>query len=244
MRVLSIGNSFSADAQRYLNRTARTMGLNIECANLMIGGCSLESHYKNMLSGSRDYNWFFNGMNTYLRTSLAEGLLSTHWDVITLQQVSHESPYYEKYTPYIQELAAYARKCAPNAKILLHQTWSYENGSQRLCEELHYGSSSDMLKDIVSAYEKAARLIDADGIIPSGEMLLKLVEGGIDKIHRDTYHATLGAGRYALALLWIRMLCGVNVIGNQFSEFDEPITEEERQIIWKIVDSFDALKFD
>ncbi len=243
MRILSIGNSFSEDAQRYLHRAARAQGLYIETVNLYIGGCPLEVHHRNLLSGAENYDLQFNGQNTGFHISIEKALLSGHWDVITLQQVSSQSPYYDKYVPYINVIADFVRKCCPKAKILIHQTWNYEEGSHRLCEELKYEKAADMLRDIVASYKKAAEKIGADGIIPSGEMLYKLHENGIEKVHRDTFHASLGAGRYAIALLWIRMLTGVGVTGNRFSDFDELVSDEEKEIVWKVVDSFEPIKF-
>ncbi len=243
MRILSIGNSFSQDAQRYLNKTAKESGIDIESVNLMIGGCSLERHYRNMLSKAKDYELEFNGSFTGFRTSLEEGLLAGHFDVVTLQQVSQLAPKFDTFVPYIFELAALVRKYAPKAKLIIHQTWSYEDGSQRLCEELKYKKSEDMLSDVVGAYKKAAELISADGIIPSGEMMMKLHKSGIEKVHRDTFHASLGLGRYALSLLWMRMLTGKSAEGNNFSAFDVPVSDEQRRIAHQVVDSFEPLKF-
>ena len=240
MRILAIGNSFSQDAARYLRGAAVRAGLNIEVANLMIGGCPLERHYRNMLSGEKAYMLEYNGCYTGFNVSLNEALLSSHWDVITIQQVSHFAPKYHTYTPYIAELAAYIRRCAPNAKLIIHQTWAYEEGSARLTEELKYEKSADMLSDIVACYNKAAEEIKADGVIPSGEMMYKLSQSGIDKVHRDTFHASFGAGRYALALLWLRTLCKVSVTDNSFADFDAPVTDEEKKIVWKVVDSFEV----
>ncbi|MBQ7726439.1 MAG: DUF4886 domain-containing protein, partial [Clostridia bacterium] len=42
MKVLSIGNSFSQDAQRYLHGIARADHTEMRAVNLYIGGCSLE----------------------------------------------------------------------------------------------------------------------------------------------------------------------------------------------------------
>ena len=53
MNILAIGNSFSQDATRYLQKIARADGEKISVINLVIGGCSLERHYLNMLSGER-----------------------------------------------------------------------------------------------------------------------------------------------------------------------------------------------
>ena len=44
MKVLSIGNSFSDDAQRYLRKIAAKEGVEIETLNLCIGGCPLSLH--------------------------------------------------------------------------------------------------------------------------------------------------------------------------------------------------------
>lgn len=241
MRILAIGNSFSEDATRYLNQAALRQGVKLDVANLMIGGCSLEMHYQNMLSGAEKYFLDFNGVRTGFMVSLSEALLCSHWDVITIQQVSNQAPFYDKYyTPYIQELAAYVRKCAPKAKLMIQQTWAYEEGSARLTQELKYEKSADMLKDIVESYNKAADAIGADGIIPSGEMMYKLSNSGIGKVHRDTFHASLGVARYALALLWLRKLCKIKVTGNSFSDFDVPVTDEEKTVVWGVVDSFEV----
>jgi hypothetical protein len=71
-------------------------------------------------------------------------------------------------------------------------------------------------------------------------MMYKLSQSGIDKVHRDTFHASFGVGRYALALLWLRTLCKVNVTGNSFADFDAPVTDEEKKIAWEVVDSFEV----
>ena len=55
MNILSIGNSFSMDAQRYLHQIAKSGGSLINCYNLYIGGCPLSTHHRNMLSEERAY---------------------------------------------------------------------------------------------------------------------------------------------------------------------------------------------
>ena len=88
MQVLSIGNSFSADAQRYLHRIALADGVELKTCNLYIGGCSLETHHRNMLSEERAYELQANGFPTGFKVSIKEALLNRKWDVITLQQAS------------------------------------------------------------------------------------------------------------------------------------------------------------
>lgn len=230
MNVLTIGNSFSKDATRYLNQIAKADGEDITVINLCIGGCSLETHYKNMLSDSKRYDLEIDGKRTAFYVSIQEALISRSWDYISLQQASHFSFDYETYQPYINELAAYIRKYSPKSKLIIHQTWAYEQGSQRLLETAGYTEHTNMFADIKYAYNKAAEDIGADTIIPSGELFQLLISSGIEKVHRDTAHARFGLGRYALGLLWYKMLTGNDVTGNTFCDFDEPVSPDEINI--------------
>lgn len=228
MEVLAIGNSFSCDAAHYLHGIARSDGNEINVTNINIGGCPLSVHYRNMLTGEDAYDLEFNGMQTGFKVSLREALLSrawSGWDFITLQQVSHKAPYFETYTPYIEKLAEYIRTISPKSKLLLHQTWAYEEGSDRLTKELGYKTRRDMFADIKESYDEAARLISADGILPCGAAFENAVKAGIAGIHRDTFHADLGIGRYTLSMVWYQALTGKNAADNRFCDFDVPVDE-------------------
>ncbi len=238
MKILAIGNSFSDDATRYLYAIARADGIRLEVANLYIGGCPLSLHHKNMLSGERAYQLGYNGHLTGFPVSLEEGLTNRAWDVVTIQQASHMSFDPATYEPYGSELAAYIRRLAPTARLVVHQTWAYEENSERLHTVAGYDHAEDMLSDVVSAYAQLAERVRADGIIPSGEMFGALLKSGIAQVHRDTFHASLGAGRYALALLWYRMLTGRSVTDNPFCDFDQPIDTGTLAIIKTTVDGF------
>ena len=238
MNLLTIGNSFSCDATRYLHGIARADKKELEIINISIGGCSLERHYRNMLGDKRDYTLLCNGENTGFNVTLKEALLNRNWDVITLQQASPVSAKPESYQPYANALADYIRLHAPKAKILIQQTWAYEKDSDRLFKIAKYETPEAMLNDIVKAYDIMKADIQADGLIPSGELFAQMLEKGIDKIHRDTFHASYGLGRYTLALLWYRMLFGVSVAENTFRDFDVEISEEEIALAKDCVDSF------
>ena len=235
MDILSIGNSFSQDAQRYLHAIAAADGLELCTYNLYIGGCTLYKHFRNMLSEQKAYALEMNGTNTRFYVSLKEALLNREWDVITVQQASHLSTDYDTYQPYLDELVAYIRKYVPKAKIAVHQTWAYEQGSPRLHEKMGYGDDKEMLRDVVAAYQKAAEQIGADYLIPSGEVLGAMLENGVERVHRDSFHASRGLGRYALGLTWYRILTGRDVSENPFADFDEEITPQAQAIAKKCV---------
>ena len=235
MNVLSIGNSFSQDAHRYLYKIARADKVTMKTINLYKGGCPLSRHYRNILSDSKDYLIEVNGEYSDVPISIKDVILSQNWDVVTIQQVSHESPDYETYQPYLDKVVEYIRLCAPKAKVVIHQTWAYEENSEKLNNIMGYKSHSDMFRDLEEAYKKAAEAVDADFIIASGELFEKMLASGIEKIHRDTFHASLGLGRCALGLLWYAVLTGNDVTDNTFSDFDEEIPAEEIAIAKKCV---------
>ena len=230
MNILSIGNSFSEDATRYLHEIARAEGEEINTANLYIGGCSLEMHHKNTLSGARAYELQYNGQNTGFFVSLDEALENRKWDIVTVQQVSNLSFVVETYLPYAIQLVEYARNQLPDAKIYLHQTWAYEHESPTLKTRFPEMTADEMLLKVKEAYLQAAELINADGIIPCGEAMMAAAKAGEYKLHSDGAHASAGIGKYVLALTWFKTLTGKDITNNAFSEFDVTVTEEERRI--------------
>lgn len=240
MKILVISNSFGLDANRYLHQIGRAAGVTLEVTTLFIGGCPLDQHYRNMLSDQPAYTLIYNGYNTGFRVSLADALLSNQYDVVTLQQASAKSPRYETYQPFAQELYDYVKSCQPKAKILLHQTWAHKPDSTAL-HDRGYETHDAMFADVEKAYQKCHEELGTDGLIPSGKLMATLLQRGIATVHRDNVHAAMGIGRYALALLWFRMLTGKTVADNGFCDFDEPIPEEEIKLAKEVVDSFTPL---
>lgn len=230
MNILAIGNSFSTDATRYLYEAAQAAGKDVTVVNLFIPGCPLSRHYRNMLSGERAYQLEYNGMRTGFAVSVTEALLNRDWDVVTVQQSSPLSTQYETYQPYLGELAAYVRRCAPKARLWVHETWAYEQDSERLNELMGYRDYRDMYRDLHNAYEQAAKEIHAEGVIPCGTLFLALVSQRLT-VHRDTFHASYGLGRYALALTWLRALTGADVRKLSLPALDEPVEEEKLQLV-------------
>ena len=209
MKILCIGNSFSTDATTYLSRVAASAGITLETYNLYIGGCSLERHWNNVKTEAKEYLLEINGVSTEKMVSIQD-MLEESYDVITLQQASHFSTKYETYQPYLNNLTNWLRDHGKFGEFVLHQTWAYEEGSKRLTEEMGYQNQADMFYDLKEAYAQAARDSGILRMIPSGQMFQDLLQAGIGKIHRDTFHALIPMGRYALALLWFTVLTGIS----------------------------------
>ena len=215
LKILSIGNSFSEDAQRYLHGIAESFGKEIHNENLFIGGCSLERHYNNMTEDAAAYKMIRHGVGTSEIVSIKQALTETDWDYVTLQQVSTQSYIADSYYPFIKELAAYVRKYAPTAKLLIHETWSYEKDKL----PRRFSETRDMFSRIERISRFVAKDIGADGVIPAGETLERLKERGLP-VHSDGKHAGRGLGRYALALTWCEYLFGTDSRECTFSNFD------------------------
>ena len=238
MKILSIGNSFSDDAQRYLHAIAAADGVELETLNLCIGGCSLQTHAAHVRDGARAYLFHYNGdLNCEELVTLDEGLSMREWDVVTVQQVSVLSFKKDSYYPYIHELVDYVRAKLPRAKIYIHQTWAYEHGSPRSLEVTDGRGSAYMLDGIREAYGYASRQIGADGVIPSGELMELLRLNKAEGIYRDTFHAGYGLGRYAIGLLWYKLFTGRSVLNNGFCQLDEPTSERDLKIARECAES-------
>ena len=240
MKVLSIGNSFSQDAHRYIKDLANEKEIDLNVYNLYIGGCSLERHYENFINDKKEYIFEPNGKgfdrfkNGELEVvTLKTALEKDCYDVVTIQQVSHFSFDYPSYFPYVNHLIDFIKKYQPTAKIYLHVTWPYEDGCERL-GKIGYKSASAMFRDIEACNYKVFNDIKVDGIIPSGKAIFKGIENGF-KMHRDTLHISLGLGRFMAALVWIKALTKTTITSVDFNAFDEEITQTQKATAIKIV---------
>lgn len=233
MKILSIGNSFSEDAQRYLHAIAEANGKKLTCANLYIGGCSLRQHYINLSDNEKNYIFQFNGENTNIKISIKDAVKSNEWDYITLQQASHESFDINNYTPYLESITKWLRIRCPNTKILLHQTWAYPQDRERL-SEVGFKTTEEMFAAVKDAYNKAEKLINADNMIKSGEAMLKAYRLNPDIVYRDAIHASYGFGRYLIGCVWYKALFNEKP-KIQISSFDENITDEGLKLIDNIM---------
>ena len=244
MNILSIGNSFSVNAHHYLHKIARLDEKQpIFCWNLYIGGCSLATHYRNNHLDASAYDLYVNGMNTELKISIKKALLAIHngtWDIVTIQQASMSSFKYETYQPYLSDLIATVREYCPKAKIYVHQTWAYEPNSDRLALT-GFEKDTDMFREIAGCYDKAAKEINADAIIPAGCAMQAMLKMGIEKVHCDGFHAN-SIGKLGIALTWYQVLTGRSVKNLDFShfDFDGIPTEEEIEIAKRA--SYEAAK--
>lgn len=217
MKILSIGNSFSLNAMKYLHQIARADDVNIKAVALYIGSCSLATHYKNMNNDARAYEIHLNGVFTGFYASIREALQSDEWDVVTVQQASWHSVNYDSYQPYLNALVEYIKFHAPKAKIMIHKTWSYRQGCEYL-KKMGCDDQIEMYNALSKAYEKASAELGGLEVLASGEVMQALLKAGIPDVHSDDIHAN-ALGEYAMGLVWYKKLTGNSPIGNSFRDF-------------------------
>ena len=177
-------------------------------------------HYSKMLSEEKIYMYEFNGVSTGIYVSMKSALTLAVYDVITIQQVSMKSGDYDTFVPYLSEIVKYILRYQPKAQVLLHEGWSYKDGTDILVKEAGYASSEEMFFDIESSYERAlSENDDICGIIRSARAVEKAKEMGMTEIYSDSLHLNKN-GKYLLALTWIKTLSKRKISARSCLDFD------------------------
>ena len=139
LKVLAIGNSFSQSLCPSLFMAAEDAGEKLEFCNLCIGGCSLERHAENIAKagvapGFAPYEatWYRTDGYAKFNANVPQMLATQAWDVVTIQQASHESWNPGSFHPWADAVVAAVRSLAPGAEIVVHETWSYNAADARI----------------------------------------------------------------------------------------------------------------
>ena len=236
LKVLSIGNSFSANAHKLLPQIASSMGKELILRNAFIGGCSLERHARHM----KEYEQNPQKGNVYHGGSLIKLLELEDWDIVTIQQVSHESFKPETFEPYASEIIERIKKYAPNAEIVVHQTWGYNKNNIRL---KGWGMTpEEMSARIIKTYSDFSEK-NKFRQIPSGEMFaaanktpLSIQSHGYPATiyARDGFHASI-YGEYFLGCIWYNFLFNEDVAPTAFKPNE--ISEEDASFLRNLANS-------
>ncbi len=166
VRLLAIGNSFSGNATRFLTDIVKASGNGnrLTLGHAALPGCSLATHWKNAELAEEDPP--SPKAKAYAGKTLKQLLAADAWDFIIIQQYSMDSCRVETYRPYARQLYDYIRKQAPQAEVLVHETWAYraddplfKNGRP---------TQHGMYRDLRQAYETIAKELGCR-LIPTGD---------------------------------------------------------------------------
>ncbi len=239
LKVLMIGNSFSVCCMKEMPKVAQAMGLELDLCSLYIGGCSLERHCQNVAKADLpeikpyEVTRSVNGVaSPKTKGNIPEMLKAAKWDVVTIQQCSHESWKPASYHPYGDDLVKTIRALAPQAKIVVQETWSYTPWDKRFAAWKL--TPETMYEKLHAAYAAFAAPYGFE-VIPMGtaiqrwrrDLPVKYTENsfggdvcgsakfiknktGAYKPKGDVFHLN-GDGHYLQALVWTAVLFNADV---------------------------------
>ena len=214
LKILMIGNSFSQDTVEHMPEMAMSLGFSdYVVGNLVIGGCSINTHYNHSKSGAKAYGFeiYEKAKGEWLNKdeySLIDGITYTDWDFITLQQVSSLSGKEETYNQEIDEMIEFVKLHATNKNVQLiwNMTWSYSQGFAGL--EAYENDQMSMYKSIIATVQrKIVPNKSFKNISPAGTSIQNARTSYIgDDFTRDGFHLSYKLGRYISGLT---MFCTV-----------------------------------
>ncbi|MGD9910254.1 MAG: DUF4886 domain-containing protein [Candidatus Izemoplasmatales bacterium] len=246
-KVLSIGNSFSEDAQRYLYAIALSYGIpaeNIVIANMYIGGCSLATHVANMATDAAAYQYQLYTSTTLQVTNnvkLSDALAYEDWDVITLQQVSNDSGVPSSYSNYVSRLVTYIEENAtnPNVALYWHMTWAYQQTSTHSGFLNYQSDQSIMYQAITSTVATEVLTISQfEGVIPSGTAIQNARTSYMgDNFNRDGYHLSDPLGRYIAGLMFFKEITGFDVSPTTIAYMPSGVSQIQQELAMEAVNN-------
>ena len=216
LKILAIGNSFSVDAMKnHLYDVLKSADYDqVILGNLYVGGCSLDQHWGYISNKSGSYEYHKNDDNgkwvtTYGANAL-DALQDETWDVITVQQVSSNSGMPETYGN-LQNIVNWVNqyKTNPDAKVLWHMTWAYQQDSTHEAFPNYNRDQMTMYNAIVNTVQNTVLNVDGiDGVIPTGTSIQNLRGAIGDNLTADGYHLNDLQGDYTASLTWYAAITG------------------------------------
>lgn len=168
VKVMAVGNSFSRNALRFFPEIVAASGNRAVVTNAVIGGCDFERHVRHAEAFEANPD-DPEGCPYPGGLSLKDMLTAEKWAYVTIQQVSHKAPKPETFQPGADKLIAYIRKYAPQAEIVVHQTWAYRDDYPKGGPKA-FVSTEDMYAKIRASYDAFCRE-KGFRLIPSGDAM-------------------------------------------------------------------------
>jgi len=176
LRVLVVCNSFTLSVMKQLPKIVDAQDkYALDITNMYIGGCTLKRHVEEYEKAKKDPSHRPYSITRYVTGqvprkrvmgNLVEMLDAPAYDVLVIQQASPLSISLKDWEPWGDRLVAILRAKNPQAKLLLHQTWSYRPGTKKLDEWKI--DQEEMFERVRKVYADRAAHFGAD-IIPMGE---------------------------------------------------------------------------
>ncbi len=259
--ILLFGHSYGVDSMEHLpallaaagidtvhlaqfNKSSNMKGHGFEFTTNGVPG--VKYPYSECTPGST--NWVTSAM------TVKQAIESRAWDYVVLQESLANQGRYEAMQPYLNNLASYIRTISKGAhgrqpEICWNLFWPMSKLAERSSNAVlrhrfsfYGGSSQKMWEAYVSAAKRLARDDGITNAVPTGATIMNLRESRLNtpemnEFTRDTYHLSLGAGRYAAACAFFEHFMkpkyGVSVLGNslRLPDLPQPVTDANAETI-------------
>ena len=237
--LLMIGNSFSDDTVQWVNEICDALDIEVNIANLYIGGCDLNTHYRNLTNDKssyeyRKYNKETKKWVTKSSTSISQALMDEEYDIVSLQQASGSSGIsstYENLSHIIDEL----QFLNEDLKFIFNMTWAYQQNSTHSDFGKYNKSQLNMYESIINAVQEEVETNEyIDLIIPNGTSIQNARTSFIgDNLTRDGYHLSYDFGRYIAGLTLVSKLTGTVI--NDISYAPVGVNENYKRVALEAV---------
>ena len=226
IRILAVGNSFSADAvEQELWPLFHAVGQKVIIGELYIGGCDLQTHWERTSSGAEAYSYrkisdeSDGAVVTKSNATFDYGLKDERWDYISLQQGGGHHGQFETFEPWMTNMINYCRENAPyrKFKLVYHVPWV----APAHCTNAKFGNydydTAKMYSMITETTKKAAEAYHFDLIINTVDAIQNGRSSYLgDTFDRDGWHLNKSYGRYTAGCIWFEKIMGQSVLGNPY----------------------------
>lgn len=226
LRILAIGNSFSADAvEQNLWELLDAADIPAIVGNVYAPGSYLAHHWNRAVGDKAEYRYFMRteeGSVSLESQTLSQGVLDEKWSIISLQQASDLSGMYDTYFPYLPDLMEWIGERS-DAVIVFHQTWAYPANSTHDAFANYGKDQMTMYEAIVDAVSRATEACGIKTVIPVGTAVQNARTSRLgDTLNRDGLHLELTYGRFLAACVWFETLTGLDVRKNPYRPASVP----------------------
>ena len=230
VRILAIGNSFSADAvEQELYGLFEAVGQKVIIGNMYIGGSPLATHTANAASDAAAYSYrkIVDGvMKTTSSVKLSTALADEDWTFISVQEGAGYHGFYDttyngtthSMEPDLTNLVDYIRDKCPDARLVYHAPWAAKQGYTGT-KFSYYGFDQAKMyemictatKEVVAAHPEFSLVMNCmDAVQNARSSYIG------DDMTRDGWHLNYTTGRYTAGCLWFEKIMGQSVVGNPY----------------------------
>ena len=166
LKILTIGNSFTDSLALYFpDVVASVPGCELHFERANHGGCELHRHWSYIENEERDRVY---SMYQDRRWKMREILAREPWDMVSIQQASHASWRPETFQPFATNIHNYVKTHAPQAEVVIQQTWSYRLDDPRIMPGGDWAiDQTEMYERLTSNYRALAKELSLR-VIPTG----------------------------------------------------------------------------